>query len=250
MTMLVNCAPLMGGWSISHARWDVDAVHGVHAMYSVSRLGTACGQPDTTGFFRTQLPSPGLQTVSTTAVKTGGATGHQVCVFHHRRQDRRRPPIRRASLIAAVNRLPVVTGPIGVTGAMLRRDCCPDETRYAQARKQPERCQQILAAPHYRALDQETQDASRPMPHRGRCATPDGGTMTNDISVVDTDAVVEAMPSRRDQRGMVSAEWAVGIIAAVAIAGVLLGIVTSGPVHDALLDFILMVIRSFSNSIQ
>jgi hypothetical protein len=74
--------------------------------------------------------------------------------------------------------------------------------------------------------------------------------MTNDISVVDTDAVVEERACRRDQRGMVSAEWAVGIIAAVAIAGVLLGIVTSGPVHDALLDFILMVIRSFSNSIQ
>jgi hypothetical protein len=92
VTMLVYCTPLMGGWSISHASWDVDAVHGVHAMYSVSRLGTACGQPDTTGFFRTQLPSPGLQTVSTTAVsttavKTGGAAGHQVCVFHHRRQD-------------------------------------------------------------------------------------------------------------------------------------------------------------------
>jgi hypothetical protein len=83
-----------------------------------------------------------------------------------------------------------------------------------------------------------------------RCATPKGGTMTNDISVVDADAVVQAVPSRRDQRGMVSAEWAVGIIAAVAIAGVLLGIVTSGPVHDALLDFILMVIRSFSGSIQ
>jgi hypothetical protein len=90
VTMLVYCTPLMGGWSISHASWDVDAVHGVHAMYSVSRLGTACGQPDTTGFFRTQLPSPGLQTVSITAVKTGSATGHQVCVFHHRRQDGQR----------------------------------------------------------------------------------------------------------------------------------------------------------------
>ena len=53
--------------------------------------------------------------------------------------------------------------------------------------------------------------------------------MTNDISVVDADEVVEAMAGRRNQRGMVSAEWAVGIIAAVAIAGVLLGIVTSGP---------------------
>ena len=74
--------------------------------------------------------------------------------------------------------------------------------------------------------------------------------MTNDISVVDTGALVDAAPSRRDHRGMVSAEWAVGIIAAIAIAGVLLGIVTSGPVRDALLDFILMVIRSFSGFIQ
>jgi hypothetical protein len=85
VTMLVYCTPLMGGWSISHASWDVDAVHGVHAMYSVSRLGTACGQPDTTGYFRTRLPSPGLQTVSTTAVsttavKTGGAPAIR-CAF-------------------------------------------------------------------------------------------------------------------------------------------------------------------------
>jgi 4-hydroxybenzoate polyprenyltransferase len=74
--------------------------------------------------------------------------------------------------------------------------------------------------------------------------------MTNDIAVVDTDAMAEPAPRRRNQRGMVSAEWAVGIIAAIAIAGVLLGIVTSGPVRDALLDFILMVIRSFSGYIQ
>jgi hypothetical protein len=74
--------------------------------------------------------------------------------------------------------------------------------------------------------------------------------MTEDISVAETDAVVEASARRRDQRGMVSAEWAVGIIAAIAIAGVLLGIVTSGPVHDALLKFILMVIHSFSGFLQ
>jgi hypothetical protein len=55
---------------------------------------------------------------------------------------------------------------------------------------------------------------------------------------------------RRNQRGMVSAEWAVGIIAAVAIAGVLLAIVTSGEVEDALLNFILMVIRSFSDYVK
>ena len=74
--------------------------------------------------------------------------------------------------------------------------------------------------------------------------------MTKDISVAETDAVDEALPTRRDQLGMVSAEWAVGIIAAIAIAGVLLGIVTSGPVHDALLKFILMVIHSFSGFLQ
>jgi len=74
--------------------------------------------------------------------------------------------------------------------------------------------------------------------------------MTEDISVAEADAVIEAAPRRRDQRGMVSAEWAVGIIAAIAIAGVLLGIVTSGPVHDALLKFILMVIHSFSGFLQ
>ena len=73
--------------------------------------------------------------------------------------------------------------------------------------------------------------------------------MNKDISVVATDAPIESGPRCRDQRGMVSAEWAVGIIAAVAIAGVLLGIVTSGPVHDVLLRFILLVIRSFSGFI-
>lgn len=51
---------------------------------------------------------------------------------------------------------------------------------------------------------------------------------------------------RRTERGMVSAEWAVGIIAAIAIAGVLLSVVTSGPVESAILKFILLVIRHFA----
>lgn len=51
---------------------------------------------------------------------------------------------------------------------------------------------------------------------------------------------------RRTERGMVSAEWAVGIIAAIAIAGVLLSVVTSGPVQAAILKFILLVIRHFA----
>jgi len=52
---------------------------------------------------------------------------------------------------------------------------------------------------------------------------------------------------RRDQRGMVSAEWAVGLIAAVAIAGVLLAVVTAGAVKEGILSFVLVVIKAFSN---
>jgi hypothetical protein len=55
---------------------------------------------------------------------------------------------------------------------------------------------------------------------------------------------------RRNQRGMVSAEWAVGIIAAIAVAGVLLAVVTSGPVKAALLQFILLVIHAFSGGLK
>jgi hypothetical protein len=55
--------------------------------------------------------------------------------------------------------------------------------------------------------------------------------------------------SARDQRGMVSAEWAVGIIAAVAVAGVLLAVVTNGLVRSALLQFILQLIHTFSGKI-
>jgi hypothetical protein len=122
---------------------------------------------------------------------------------------------------------------------------------YPQVAGHAERCQQIFAEPHDRALDQETPDASEPMPHPGVVRDTQGREpMTKDISVAGTDAVDEAPPTRRDQLGMVSAEWAVGIIAAIAIAGVLLGIVTSGPVHDALLKFILMVIHSFSGFLQ
>jgi hypothetical protein len=63
----------------------------------------------------------------------------------------------------------------------------------------------------------------------------------------DSGPVVE---TSRSQRGMVSAEWAVGIIAAIAIAGVLLAVVTSGPVKAALLQFILMLIHSFSGGLK
>ena len=65
--------------------------------------------------------------------------------------------------------------------------------------------------------------------------------------------VVEWVPSvpagrRRTERGMVSAEWAVGIVAAVAIAGVLLAVVTSGAVKAALLGIVLKVLSTFLKS--
>ncbi len=50
---------------------------------------------------------------------------------------------------------------------------------------------------------------------------------------------------RRGERGMVSAEWAVGIVAAVAIAGVLLAVVTTGAVKAALLGIVLKVLSTF-----
>ena len=58
-----------------------------------------------------------------------------------------------------------------------------------------------------------------------------------------------AEPEWHGQRGMVSAEWAVGIIAAVAIAGVLLSVVTSGPVEAAILKLILQAVRAFSGGL-
>ena len=49
---------------------------------------------------------------------------------------------------------------------------------------------------------------------------------------------------------MVSAEWAVGIVAAVSIAGVLLAVITSGQVQDALLKFLLWVIKGFISVVE
>ena len=56
--------------------------------------------------------------------------------------------------------------------------------------------------------------------------------------------------TERNERGMVSAEWAVGIIAAVSLAGVLIAVITNGPVQDLLLKFVLEVIQSFSGYVR
>jgi hypothetical protein len=76
-------------------------------------------------------------------------------------------------------------------------------------------------------------------------------TMSDQVVPVEADSAVDSTElDRRDERGMVSAEWAVGIIAAVAIAGVLLAIITEGRVQEVLLNFILMVINSFSGFLR
>jgi hypothetical protein len=75
-------------------------------------------------------------------------------------------------------------------------------------------------------------------------------TVPVDMTLAEAGPAETGPGSRRNQRGMVSAEWAVGIIAAVALAGVLLAIVTNGETEAALLKFILDVIRSFSNYIK
>lgn len=66
--------------------------------------------------------------------------------------------------------------------------------------------------------------------------------------VEPNDNVIEPVRRRTSlaRRGMVSAEWAVGIIAAIAIAGVLLSVVTSGPVKALMLKVILTVIGTFA----
>ena len=65
-------------------------------------------------------------------------------------------------------------------------------------------------------------------------------------ATTDRPPVLADRVAARGQRGMVSAEWAVGIIAAIAIAGVLLAVVTAGPVQEALLNVILDIIATFT----
>ena len=64
---------------------------------------------------------------------------------------------------------------------------------------------------------------------------------TEPVPAAETPAVEKAV-SRRDERGLVSAEWVLGIVAAAALAGVLLSIVTSGPVEESLVKVVLDII--------
>jgi hypothetical protein len=81
-------------------------------------------------------------------------------------------------------------------------------------------------------------------PVQAAAAVEPGGRPLPALALLNSATV--AAPSRRDQRGMVSAEWAVGILAAIAIAGVLLAVVTNGKVEDVLLKVVLRVIATFA----
>lgn len=71
------------------------------------------------------------------------------------------------------------------------------------------------------------------------------GPAGNELVLAGSDTTV----AQRSQRGMVSAEWTVGIIAAIAIAGVLLAVVTSGPVEAMLLKMVLAIIKTFTKGL-
>ena len=58
---------------------------------------------------------------------------------------------------------------------------------------------------------------------------------------------IVAVDRARNQRGMVTAEWAVGIIAAAGLAGVLIAVLTSGAVKSALLKVILHFIGAVAD---
>lgn len=77
----------------------------------------------------------------------------------------------------------------------------------------------------------------------------DSDTLSENEENEEREESTTVVVRRRSQRGMVSAEWAVGLIAAVAIAGVLLTVVSTGEVRDAILRFVLLVIKSFADNV-
>jgi hypothetical protein len=86
--------------------------------------------------------------------------------------------------------------------------------------------------------------------HEAGGGVPRGAELTGTVAAVLPAHSTGGPPARgRGERGMVSAEWAVGIIAAIGIAGVLLAVVTSGPVEKAILGFILSVIKAFARGL-
>ncbi len=79
--------------------------------------------------------------------------------------------------------------------------------------------------------------------------------MSHQIDLLDTEKyAAKARPAsnvrRACQRGMVTAEYAVGILAAVALALVLLKVITNNNFFTMVLKFVLKVIQTVSGQIK
>lgn len=67
-----------------------------------------------------------------------------------------------------------------------------------------------------------------------------------DIAVGEPEASRSGLAQRLGERGMVTAEWAIGIITAVSIAGIVLFVLVKGPFRNVLGQLILNIIKKVS----
>ncbi len=71
---------------------------------------------------------------------------------------------------------------------------------------------------------------------------PELGVIGTEIAECDQDGADEVS---RDERGMTTAEYAVGTIAAVSFAGVLISVLTNKDILDLLLKLIIFLLKLF-----
>lgn len=57
-----------------------------------------------------------------------------------------------------------------------------------------------------------------------------------------------SMSRRMCERGMVTAEWAIGVIAAVSLAGLLLALVLNGPLKTVISNIVLGIIKQVAGT--
>ncbi len=67
-----------------------------------------------------------------------------------------------------------------------------------------------------------------------------------DLGVVPSPVGATGLARRLGDRGMVTAEWAVGVVVAVSLAGLLLLFVVKGPAKDLITGIILKIINAVS----
>ncbi len=98
----------------------------------------------------------------------------------------------------------------------------------------------IGSAVHVNAGDLVADAATGASPGLVASATSCSSPCSPSLALVGTSTRVSR---RRSERGLVSAEWAMAIIAAVAIVGVLVAVLTSGPVKEMLTKVIVEVLK-------